>query len=147
MISKPTTIKAQRAAQSRLVQQVPMTDRHGAAISVVQPGTGNILVMAQNRLWGTERGNRYTTYNYNVERSADGVGFQTGSTFKPFTLAAAIEAGINPATTYYQSAPFNIDKGDQWGQIYGPWNVHTAEGGYHGRISLERATLASDNSV
>ena len=72
---------------------------------------------------------------------------QPGSTFKPFTLAAAIKAGINPKSTYYQSAPFTIDKTDQWGQIYGPWKVHTAEGGYNGRISVEQATVKSDNTV
>jgi penicillin-binding protein 1A len=72
---------------------------------------------------------------------------QPGSTFKPFTLAAAIEAGINPKTTRYLSAPFTITRNDQWGQIYGPWNVHTAEGGYSGPITLEQATVKSDNTV
>ena len=51
--------------------------------------------MAQNRVWGAKKGNQYTTYNYNVDRSCagpsfNGVGFQTGSTFKPFVLAAAL---------------------------------------------------------
>jgi membrane peptidoglycan carboxypeptidase len=55
--------------------------------------------MAQNRYWGTKKGNQYTTYNYNVDRSKagpayNGVGFQTGSTFKPFVLAAALEKKI-----------------------------------------------------
>ncbi len=91
--------RAQAAAQAAIVAKVPMTDRHGAAISVIQPGTGNILVMAQNRLWGAKKGNEYTTYNYNVDRSSaatnfNGVGFQTGSTFKPFVLAAALEQKI-----------------------------------------------------
>ena len=68
---------------------------------MVEPGTGNILVMAQNRTWGIGKGNQFTTYNYNVDRrtpvdangqqtSFNGVGFQTGSTFKPFVLAAAL---------------------------------------------------------
>jgi len=90
---------AQAAAQAAIFAKVPATDRHGAAISVVQPGTGNIEVMAQNRIWGTKTGNQYTTYNYNVDRSGggynfNGVGFQTGSTFKPFVLAAALEQKI-----------------------------------------------------
>jgi membrane peptidoglycan carboxypeptidase len=90
---------AQAIAQAAIDKKVPVTDRHGAAISVVQPGTGNILVMAQNRIWGAKKGNQYTTYNYNVDRSSstanfNGVGFQTGSTFKPFVLAAALEQKI-----------------------------------------------------
>jgi membrane peptidoglycan carboxypeptidase len=90
---------AQATAQAALFAKVPAKDKHGAAISVVQPGTGNIQVMAQNRLWGTGKGNQYTTYNYNVDRSGggynfNGVGFETGSTFKPFVLAAALEQKI-----------------------------------------------------
>ncbi|MDX6377391.1 MAG: penicillin-binding protein [Gaiellaceae bacterium] len=106
-----------------------------AALVSIRPSTGEIVAMTSTSKF------KNTQFNFAQGQR------QPGSTFKPFTLAAAIEAGINPATTYYKSAPFNIDKGDQWGQIYGPWNVHTAEGGYHGRISLERATLASDNTV
>ena len=61
-------VKAQASAQQTLDNKVPITDKHGAAVSVVQPGTGNILVMAQNRIWGIGKGNQYTTYNYNVDR-------------------------------------------------------------------------------
>jgi membrane peptidoglycan carboxypeptidase len=99
--------KAQAYAQAQIDAKVPLTDRHGAALTVVQPGTGNILVMAQNRLWGAKKGKvAYTTYNYNVDQlspkqgpsgtqySFNGVGFQTGSTFKPFVLAAALEKKI-----------------------------------------------------
>src|SRR4029077_5830056 len=97
---RPTLdVKAQESAQQTLDNKVPITDKHGAAVSVIQPGTGNILVMAQNRIWGIGKGNQYTTYNYNVDRrtqpdatgqsiSYNGVGFQTGSTFKLFVLAA-----------------------------------------------------------
>jgi penicillin-binding protein 1A len=106
-----------------------------AALVAIRPSTGEIVAMTSTSKF------KNTQFNFAQGQR------QPGSTFKPFTLAAAIEAGINPATTYYQSAPFTIDKSDQWGQIYGPWNVHTAEGGYHGRISLEHATLASDNTV
>jgi penicillin-binding protein 1A len=106
-----------------------------AALVSIRPSTGEIVAMTSTSKF------KNTQFNFAQGQR------QPGSTFKPFTLAAAIEAGINPATTYYQSAPFTIDKTDQWGQIYGPWSVHTAEGGYNGRISLEHATLASDNTV
>ena len=106
-----------------------------AALVSIRPSTGEIVAMTSTSKF------KNTQFNFAQGQR------QPGSTFKPFTLAAAIEAGINPATTYYQSAPFTIDKTDQWGQIYGPWKVHTAEGGYKGRISLERGTLASDNTV
>ncbi len=104
--------KDQAYAQGVIDKKVPPKDPHGAAISVLQPGTGNILVMAQNRTWGIGKGNQFTTYNYNVDRrtqpdasgnqtSFNGVGFQTGSTFKPFVLAAALEAKIPVNTTFH----------------------------------------------
>ena len=40
---------------------------------------------------------------------------QAGSTFKSFVLAAAIEKGIDPDSTYYPSAPFTCTTG--------PWCV------------------------
>ena len=51
--------------------------------------------MAQNRKWGT-KGRGVTTYNYNVDRKYGGtIGMQAGSTFKIFTLAAALEKDIS----------------------------------------------------
>jgi penicillin-binding protein 1A len=73
---------------------------------------------------------------------------QPGSTFKTFVLAAAVERGMDPSTTYYVSAPFtyrptangNCDDGS-W------WCVRTYDSSYTGWTSVERATLRSDNSV
>jgi membrane peptidoglycan carboxypeptidase len=115
-------VKAQQSAQQTLDAQVPITDKHGAAVSVVQPGTGNILVMAQNRIWGIGKGNQYTTYNYNVDRrtqpdgtgqqiSYNGVGFQTGSTFKIFVLAAALEQHIPVNTRIHAPVSYIPNKG------------------------------------
>lgn len=89
-------LKTQKAAQKAVNKTIPMDDPSGkaAAITMVQPGTGNIIAMAQNRLWGTEGAGR-TTYNYNAERAFNGtIGMQAGSTFKVFVLAAAIEQGL-----------------------------------------------------
>ena len=113
---------AQAYAQNTLNKKVPITDKHGAAISVIQPGTGNILVMAQNRIWGIGKGNQYTTYNYNVDRrtqpdangqqvSYNGVGFQTGSTFKLFVLAAALEDNIPVNTRIHAPVSYVPNKG------------------------------------
>ena len=67
---------------------------------------------------------------------------QLGSAMKPFALAAAVEQGADPATTYYTSEPLSIPL--PFGQV---WNVSTFGHTYAGRINLVQATWASDNTV
>ncbi len=151
--------RAQAYAQSVIDKKVPVTDKHGAAISVVQPGTGSILVMAQNRIWGIGKGNKYTTYNYNVDRrtpadrsgqqtSYNGVGFQTGSTFKPFVLAAALLDKI-PVNTRIKAPNYVVPVGytDCQGHDVGDPHVKVFndEGG-QGTYDLRTGTWASVNT-
>ena len=96
---------AQRAAFDAATKAIPIDDesKRAAAITMIEPGTGDITVMTQNREWGTT-GKGKTTYNYNVNRAMGGtIGMQAGSTFKVFTIAAALESGIAP--TEYISSP------------------------------------------
>lgn len=109
-------LKAQKSAQGAVTRYIPEKDpsRKAAAIAMVQPGTGEVLALAQNRQWGT--GGKYqTTYNYAVN-AADGgtIGMQAGSTFKIFTLAAALEKGINPNEVIYSPQRKTFAAGD-WG--------------------------------
>jgi membrane peptidoglycan carboxypeptidase len=93
--------KTQAAAKQATLDAIPATDPSGkaVAISMVQPGTGRILAMAQNRSWGID-GAGVTTYNYNVDIAHGGTqGMQAGSTFKVFTMMAALENGISPYKT------------------------------------------------
>lgn len=77
------------------------TDKWGASLITVQPGTGKILTMAQNsRVVKTPGIPMVTDYNFNVDRadangnSLGGIGgFQPGSTLKPVTLAAWLNEG------------------------------------------------------
>ncbi len=113
------------------------TDPAGALISI-SPRTGAIRAMAAvipNR----------PKNQFNLLSQARR---QPGSTFKTFVLAAAVEMGINPDSTYYVSAPFtykvhpagNCDDGS-W------WCVHTYANDYYGWSSIRSATIRSDNSV
>jgi penicillin-binding protein 1A len=72
---------------------------------------------------------------------------QPGSTFKTFVLAAAVERGLDPGSTYYVSAPFTFRPTDEGDCDRGWWCVKTYDSSYSGWTSVERATLRSDNSV
>ena len=101
----------QRAATDTVNSFIPPDDesRKAAAVSMVEPGTGNIIAMTQNRSWGTS-GVGKTTYNYNTDRSMGGtIGMQAGSTFKVFTLAAALEAGISPYEPINSPSPATFE--------------------------------------
>lgn len=101
------------------------------ALVAVDPRDGDIQAMVSSA--------SYEDDQYNL--AAQGKR-QPGSTFKVFTLAAAIHAGIDPYTTYYVSKPLNIDD-----PVYGHWEVHTYGDQYRGTVSVAEATLFSDNSV
>jgi membrane peptidoglycan carboxypeptidase len=79
-------------------------------IAVVQPGTGKILAMAVNRhysLAGNPSGqNGYpNTVNQLVAGGGDITGYQAGSTFKMFTMLAALEAGMPLSTSFNAPSP------------------------------------------
>jgi membrane peptidoglycan carboxypeptidase len=63
------------------------------AEALIQPGTGRIRAIAEDRPYGT--GRNQTTIDYAVTTPYDGgIGVQTGSSSKLFTLVTALEQGI-----------------------------------------------------
>jgi membrane peptidoglycan carboxypeptidase len=93
--------KAQSALQKSVTSHVDAGDKAATAMTMVQPGTGDILAMGQSRPYGNGSSPAVTTLNYNVDRSmGGGGGFPTGSTVKPITAAAALEHGIGMDQSY-----------------------------------------------
>ncbi|NBE97204.1 penicillin-binding protein [Nonomuraea sp. KC401] len=86
---------AQAAADRAIKRWVRPSDHAVAAEALVQPGTGAIRAMAASRRYG--RGADRNEISYNVVADAahgGGAGFQAGSTFKTFTLLAALKQGM-----------------------------------------------------
>jgi penicillin-binding protein 1A len=130
-----TTIdpRLQRNAIKAIRDILPYRTDPAAAIVSVEPGTGAIRAMtAVVRRAGNQ-------FNLAAQSAR-----QAGSTFKTFVLAAAIEKGVDPDSTYYTSAPFTCSIGP-WCQT--PWEVHTYGNTYSGSMSVTHGTLASDNTV
>jgi membrane peptidoglycan carboxypeptidase len=90
--------KIVKVAYKTLRKKIPPKDESGIATAsvTVEPGTGDVLSIMQNKTYNPlgdkRRGD--TALNYSVDNAYGGAsGFQTGSTFKPFTLAAWLDAG------------------------------------------------------
>ncbi|MGA1813050.1 transglycosylase domain-containing protein [Frondihabitans sp. 4ASC-45] len=89
----------QRTAQASLSAVMPATVAGldvGASNVAVEPGSGRILTMVQNTDYtqSDQATAGQTGVNYNTDQAYGGsTGFQTGSAFKAFTLAAWLEAG------------------------------------------------------
>lgn len=88
----------QKVAEDILNRKVPSDSRRGFGhtIVTVEPGTGKILVMAQNRTFNPfqDAGAGQTAINYNVPKQyGGGSGFPVGSTYKPFVLTQYLETG------------------------------------------------------
>ncbi|MCU1437053.1 MAG: hypothetical protein JWP66_140 [Naasia sp.] len=99
-----TTIdmELQAAAEAAINENVPssLPDFNvGANVVTVQPGTGRILAMAQNKIYSDDpevlaSGPQFSAVNYNADYTLGGSrGFQPGSTYKLFTLLQWLKEG------------------------------------------------------
>jgi penicillin-binding protein 1A len=123
----------QRAATKAIKDTLYLKDDPAAALVSINPANGAIRAMT-----AVYPGRTRNQFNLVAQARR-----QSGSTFKTFVLAEAVDQGMNPSTTSYVSAPFTW----QPDSSVPPWNVSTYSHTYSGLISVRQATLQSDNTV
>lgn len=118
-------LSMQKHVNKAVTQYVGGTDRAIGALALVEPGTGKVRAIGQSREMGRNKKKGQTFLNYVVPRQyGDSNGFQGASTFKMFTTAAAIEAGISTAKSYNSPQTMTLPTGTYFdcdGNGTGPW--------------------------
>jgi len=119
--------------------------QNAAAEVLVQPGTGAIEAIAVDRSYGVGRGQ--DSVDYAVDTAQDGgLGVQSGSASKLFTLITALKRGIPFGYSMAVKSPavvrpyYNCS-----GKPAGSFPVANAEGAGHGTYSLYTGTTQSIN--
>jgi penicillin-binding protein 1A len=122
----------QKKARAAIAKSLSFPGAPSSAIVSIDPSNGYIRAMASSA--------KYKDSKFNL--AADGKR-QPGSAFKIMALVAAVNAGVNPSSTFYPSGRF-----DRIVPGWGPIDVNC----YGGRCSggsknLVTGTLTSDNTV
>ena len=115
---------SQDAAQASVSAMVGGADPVLAVSVLIDPATGAIISMAQSRpVMGDNSGTGETYYNYAVSNEMGGAeGFQAGSTFKTFTLAAALAQGVPTKTKYVATSRMQF-QGQTFRACSGPFTL------------------------
>jgi membrane peptidoglycan carboxypeptidase len=139
---------AEAAADSSARAVVPPGNRVAAGVVTMQPGTGDVLALTENRDYGqTSDGRSPTTttdfVHTKVVYPTAETSFSPGSTFKLFSLATALEEGLPLSTTFMAPACYRsvVFPDPQPKNCYG--NADPSEAGLY---SLTTATWHSVNT-
>ena len=122
-------LRLQKLAQEAIDKWLTRKDGPAAALVAIDPRNGRVLAMVG--------GEGFSKSQFNLATQGER---QPGSSFKPFVLAAALDQGVSPDTTY-PSKPQVINIGDKL------WAVSNYENAYLGAANLRTATIYSDNTV
>jgi membrane peptidoglycan carboxypeptidase len=127
------SLRDQRAADASVRKHVFPKNQAIGALAMVQPGTGDVKAISQSRPMGRDAAAGQTYLNYVVpQKYGDSAGFQPGSTFKAFVLAAAIQQGIPLTEKINSPMQMNIPMGQYrvcGGKHYtstDTWQVHSS---------------------
>jgi len=141
-------LSMQAAADSAVQSTVKATDEAIAALAMVEPGTGKVRAVAQSRPIGTDLKKGQSFINFVVPTAyGQSGGFPAGSTFKMFTVAAALKNGIDVGQTYNAPKNLTMPTGSYFdcdGGSTGEWKVSNST--TSGRMNMYQATRQSVNT-
>ncbi len=128
----------QRAGDAAVLAALDTGDPRAGIYTAVEPGTGRVLAMSVNRVYGLDESDPAET-TVNLALAA---GQGAGSTYKVFTAAAALEAGFGPEHEITTSDPHTsrvYRDGDSWYEVGN-------HGSLPGRLDMEEALVKSSNT-
>lgn len=155
-------IELQQFSEQTLSTWIPQTYGEinlGGALVGVEPATGRVLYMTQNKNYTQDpevsaNAPEYTSVNYNTDYEYGGSsGFQVGSTYKVFTLAEwltqnrSLNDTVNASVRTYSTPnnwPFQNSCGDAGS---GTWRVTNDDGSNPGNMTPLTATIGSVNTA
>jgi membrane peptidoglycan carboxypeptidase len=126
----------QAAGDQAVLNTLAMGDELVGTYTAVTPGTGAVLAMSNNRRYGCDAP-ECESVNLNVVPSRG-----SGSTFKVFTAAAALEQGYSKYYTLTTPDPYVSRVYRDGG---GPYDVPNA-GNYPATLDMEKALYMSSNT-
>ena len=154
-------IDLQNVAEATLNNWMPKdyNQNIGASLVGVQPGTGRVLYMAQNKDYTQDpdvvasNPTVYTGINFNTDYQYGGSsGFQPGSTYKVFTLAEWLKQGhtlnetVNARVQTYGGSNWPF-KNSCTSSGSGPWKPTNDDGSNPGTMNAIQATRGSVNTA
>jgi penicillin-binding protein 1A len=134
-------LKLQHAADQAISQELPTGESlPSASLVAIDNKTGEVRAMVGGPIVDGEED--YNRYPFNLATQGHR---QPGSSFKPFTLAMALQYGGYGPGSVIDSAPQDFIVPNSGGKEH--FIVHNFGNTYSGPISLAAATDISDNSV
>ncbi|WP_019146929.1 transglycosylase domain-containing protein [Timonella senegalensis] len=145
----------QKKAYEVLQSNIPAKNENmiATALTTVEPGTGKIVVMTQNRKYNpsAEKKKGTTSVNYNAGPDMGGSnGFQVGSTFKTFVLAEWFRSGhtllesVDATKRPWRLSEFHASCTGFGGE---DWNPSNSDGQATGRRTVQQAVATSINTA
>jgi membrane peptidoglycan carboxypeptidase len=133
-------IALQKSGDRAVLQTLDMGQSLAGMFTAVEPGTGHLLAMSVNRVFGFDRGDpKQESFNLNEAPSRG-----AGSTYKVFAAAAALARGYSTDYTLTTSDPYTsrVYEGECAGGTYCVGNA----GSYRSTLDMTTALYQSSNT-